>query len=315
MRKRLGFLVGALTMAAAGSSAQTGPNHAAVPVVHAIRATAPIVVDGVLNDEAWLRAPAATAFTQKDPEEGKPVSEATELRIAYDEDALYVAARLYDREPGRIARQLARRDQNAEADSFTLFLDPHHDHVTGAAFSVSAAGVQRDATIYNDSWTDDSWDAVWLSAVKIDDKGWSAEMRVPYSQLRFSRSPQLTFGINAMRYIQRKKEEAWLVHVPKTESGMASRMGHLDGLDGVTPHRTVELMPYLVSRAEYVEPAVGDPFNDGARAFAGTGLDLKYRVSSSLSLDGTINPDFGQVEVDPAAVSYTHLTLPTIYSV
>ena len=305
MRKRLGFLVGALTMAAAGSSAQTGPNHAAVPVVHAIRATAPIVVDGVLNDEAWLRAPAATAFTQKDPEEGKPVSEATELRIAYDEDALYVAARLYDREPGRIARQLARRDQNAEADSFTLFLDPHHDHVTGAAFSVSAAGVQRDATLYNDSWTDDSWDAVWLSAVKIDDKGWSAEMRVPYSQLRFSRSPQLTFGINAMRYIQRKKEEAWLVHVPKTESGMASRMGHLDGLDGVTPHRTVELMPYLVSRAEYVEPAVGDPFNDGARAFAGTGLDLKYRVSSSLSLDGTINPDFGQVEVDPAVVNLT----------
>ncbi len=170
---------------------------------------------------------------------------------------------------------------------------------------VSAAGVQSDTTIYNDSWTDDSWDAVWQSAVKIDDTGWSAEMRIPFSQLRFPKAAQLTFGLNAMRYIQRKKEEAWMVQVPKTENGLASRMGHLDGLDGVSPHRTVEFMPYVVSRAEYVEPEPGDPFNDGARAFAGTGVDLKYRVSSSLSLDGTINPDFGQVEVDPAVVNLT----------
>src|SRR5215212_11760867 len=132
-------------------------------VVHAVRATARIVIDGQLNDEVWLRAPAVTTFTQRDPEEGKPVSERTELRIAYDEDALYVAARMYDREPARIARQLARRDQESEADMFALFLDPRHDRVTGAAFAVTAAGVQRDATIYNDSWTDDSWDAVWQS--------------------------------------------------------------------------------------------------------------------------------------------------------
>ena len=119
-------------------------------------------------------APAVTAFTQRDPEEGKPVSETTELRIAYDEAALYVAARMHDRDPSRIARQLARRDQDAEADAFTVFLDPHHDHVTGAAFRVSAAGVQSDSTIYNDSWTDNSWDAVWESSVKIDETGWSA---------------------------------------------------------------------------------------------------------------------------------------------
>ncbi len=306
MRKRLASVVGAVVIAAAAeSAAQTGPSHASVPVVHSVRASSAIVVDGLLDDEVWLRAAPVTTFTQRDPEEGKPVSEATELRIAYDDDALYVAARMHDREPARIARQLARRDQSAEADSFTLMLDPHHDHLTGAGFAVSAAGVQSDTTIYNDSWTDNSWDAVWESAVKIDATGWSAEMRIPYSQLRFSRSTQLTFGINAMRYIQRKKEEAWLVLVPKTESGMASRMGHLDGLDGVAPRRTVELVPYLVSRAEYVEPAAGDPFNDGARAFASAGLDLKYRVSSSLSIDATINPDFGQVEVDPAVVNLT----------
>ena len=280
--------------------------HGSVRAVHAIRANSPIIVDGNLDDEAWLKAVPATEFTQKDPEEGKPVSERTELRVAYDSDALYIAARLDDREPRRIARQLARRDQNTQADVFAIFLDPHHDHLTGAAFSISAAGVQGDATIYNDSWSDDSWDAVWTSAVRIDDRGWTAEMRIPYSQLRFPHAEHHTFGINAMRVIQRKKEEAWLVRVPKTESGLASRMGHLEGLDGVAPHRTVELLPYVVSRAEFITPSSeSDPFNDGARLFAGTGVDVKYRLSSNLSLDGTINPDFGQVEVDPAVVNLT----------
>ena len=305
MRTILNAVFGVLIIAAADSSAQTGRSHQTVPTVHSVKATAPIVIDGLLNDEVWLRAPAVTSFTQRDPEEGKPVSEATEMRIAYDDNALYVAATMRDREPARIARQLARRDGHAEADSFAVFLDPHHDHVTGAAFAVSAGGVQSDTTIYNDSSTDDSWDAVWESAVKIDDTGWSAELRIPFSQLRFPRAAQLTFGINAMRYIQRRKEEAWMVLVPKTENGMASRMGHLDGLDGVAPHQTVELIPYVVSRAEYVEPEPGDPFNDGARAFAGTGVDLKYRMTSNLSLDGTLNPDFGQVEVDPAVVNLT----------
>ena len=288
----------------APAAAGQGSGHGSVPAVHAFRATSPITVDGKLDDEAWLSAVPATVFTQRDPEEGKPVSEHTELRVAYDESALYIAARLDDREPARIARQLARRDQEAQADTFTIFLDPHHDHLTGAYFSVSAAGVQRDSTIHNDTWTDDSWDAVWSSAVQLDDHGWTAEMRIPYSQLRFSHAEHHTFGINAMRFIQRKKEEAWLVFVPKTESGMASRMGHLDGLDGVSPHRTLELLPYVVARSEFIAPpSSGDPFNDGSRLFAGTGLDMKYRVSSNLSLDGTINPDFGQVEVDPAVVN------------
>src|SRR6187401_1846058 len=129
-RHAFGVCALALALAAADSAAQTGPNHGAVPVVHSVRATSAIVVDGALTDEVWLRAVPVTSFTQ------------------------------LDREPARIARQLARRDQNAEADSFSLYLDAHHDHVTGATFSVSAAGVQRDATIYNDSWTDESWDAV-----------------------------------------------------------------------------------------------------------------------------------------------------------
>ena len=301
------FVVSAAVAAARVAHAgQAAASHAQVPTVQAVRITTAIAVDGRLDEEVWLSAPAVTNFIQRDPDEGKPVSETTELRVAYDDEALYVAARLRDREPSRIARQLARRDREAEADGFAIFLDPHHDHLTGAYFSVSASGVQGDAAIYNDSWTDESWDAVWLSAVKIDDTGWSLEMRLPYSQLRFPAAARHTFGINAMRYIQRKNERAWLVHVPKTENGMASRFGHLEGLAGVSPHRTVELLPYVVSRGEFIEPAASaDPFNDGARGFAGMGLDLKYRVSSNLSLDGTVNPDFGQVEVDPAVVNLT----------
>jgi hypothetical protein len=278
----------------------------AVPVVHAVRTSTPVVVDGRLDDDAWVKAPPATEFTQREPDEGKPATERTELRVAYDDAALYVGVRLYDSEPSRIARQLARRDNEAEADVFWLFLDPHHDHLTGASFSVSAAGVQGDATIYNDSSQDNSWDAVWVSAVAIDAQGWTVEMRIPYSQLRFPAAERHTFGINAIRYIQRKKEQVWLVPVPKTESGLASRFGHLEGLEGISPHRTLELLPYVTSRAELVAPSSpDDPFNDGGRLFGGTGLDLKYRVSGNMSLGGTINPDFGQVEVDPAVVNLT----------
>ena len=299
-------LVSFCVAAPAASAGKQASSHGPVPVVQAIRATSPVVVDGRLDDEVWLRATPATEFTQIDPDEGKPATEATELRIAYDDNALYVGARLMDKEPGRIARQLARRDQDAEADSFMIFLDPHHDHLTGASFAVSAAGVQSDATVFNDTSMDQSWDAVWQSAVAVDETGWTVEMRIPFSQLRFPSAARLTFGINATRYIQRKKEQVWLVRVPKTESGLASRMGHLEGLDGVSPHRTVEFLPYALSRAEFIErDSAADPFNDGARGFAGAGVDLKYRISSNLSLDGTINPDFGQVEVDPAVVNLT----------
>jgi Domain of unknown function (DUF5916)/Carbohydrate family 9 binding domain-like len=306
MQRALLLLFVAIGIAPVASAGQQPSSHGVVPVLQAVRAISAIVVDGKLDDEVWQRTTAATEFTQREPNEGAPATEATELRIAYDNNALYVGVRLKDREPARIARQLARRDQDAEADSFTVILDPHHDHLTGASFGVSAAGVQQDATVYNDTFTDQSWDAVWESAVRMDEEGWSLEMRIPYSQLRFPSADRLTFGITAMRFIQRKKEQDWLVHVPKTESGLASRMAHLEGLNGVSPRRTVAFLPYVVSRAEFLERSSPvDPLNDGARGVAGLGVDLKYRFSSNLSLDGTINPDFGQVEVDPAVVNLT----------
>ena len=193
-----------------------------------------------------------------------------------------------------------------EADAFVVYLDPHHDHLTGAQFGVSAAGVQRDALIYNDQFLDATWDAVWASAVSVDEQGWVAEMRIPLSQLRFPKADRYTWGINVQRVIQRRNESDWLQLVRKNEAGLASRMAELEDIAGIAPPGTLELMPYVTARAEFIEPPVaGNPFNDGARAFGAAGMDLKYGVTSSLTLDATFNPDFGQVEVDPAVVNLT----------
>ncbi len=272
----------------------------------AARARTPISVDGKLDEPAWPEAPLASGFRQREPQEGAPATEATEMRVLYDDGALYVGVRLRDDEPAHIARQLSRRDEVAEADSFSLFLDPHHDHRTGVEFQVSAAGVQRDAAIYDDNFETDAWDAVWESAVSRDGEGWTVEMRIPFSQLRFRTGDRHPWGINARRVVHRKTEVSWLALVPSNQSGLASRMAHLAVLDGLAPPRHLELLPYVSVRQEYVEPArPGDPFNDGSRPFAGAGLDLKYGLGSSLVLLGAVNPDFGQVEVDPAVVNLT----------
>ncbi len=274
--------------------------------VMAIRAARPPVIDGRLDDEVWARAVPASGFLQRDPNEGQPASEETRVRLAYDDRALYVAAHLLDREPGAIVRQLSRRDAAVEADAFVIYLDPHHDRLTGAQFGVSAAGVQRDALIYNDNFLDATWDAVWESAVAVGDDGWTVEMRIPLSQLRFPRLDRYTWGVNMQRIIQRRNEADWFELVGKTESGLASRMAFLEGIEGIQPPPMLEWLPYVTSRAEFIEPGpAGSPFNDGSRLFGTAGLDMKYGVSSSLTLTGTVNPDFGQVEVDPAVVNLT----------
>jgi hypothetical protein len=274
--------------------------------VHAVRASAPIRVDGRLDDAAWREAPVVGGFIQRLPDEGQPARQQTQLQIAYDDDAVYVAARLLDSEPERIVRRLTRRDLVADADRFSIFFDPHHDHLTGVEFRVTAAGVQKDTVIYNDVYQDDTWDAVWDSAVTIDAQGWTVEMRIPFSQLRFPHADVLTWGVNGQRIVHRTGEESWLRITPSNESGLASRMPLLDGLSGIPPARHLELLPYLTARTEFVEPAsAGNPFNDGSRLFGGAGLDLKYGISSNVTLDATVNPDFGQVEVDPAVVNLT----------
>ena len=274
------------------------------PTLQASRATGPVSVDGRLDEAAWAAAAVADEFLQRDPDEGQPATERTELRLVFDDNALYVGARLHDREADRIVRQLSRRDVVAETDTFTLYLDPHHDHRTGVVFEVSAAGVQRDAALDDDILEDDTWDAVWASATTMDEGGWTVEMRIPFSQLRFPTTPGHEWGVNARRVIHRKNEEDWLALVPKNETGLASRMAHLEGIDDVAPGKHLELLPYVSGRAEYIAPdSPEDPFNDGSRYFGSAGLDLKYGVGTNMALTAAFNPDFGQVEVDPAVVN------------
>jgi hypothetical protein len=270
-----------------------------------VRASPPPVIDGRLTDEVWAQAPVAGGFTQRDPDEGSPASEKTEIRVLFDDTAVYVGARMFDGEPALITRRLSPRDNDADADRITIFLDPMRDKLTGAIFRVSAANVQQDAALYNDSWWDGTWDAVWQSQVAADEQGWTAELRIPLSQLRFTNSDRQTWGINVERFVRRKNEYSWLEMVPKTENGNASRMLELTGLDGMHPRRNLELLPYVAGRAEFIRPSTGNPFNDGSRAFGAAGLDMKWGLSSNLTVSATVNPDFGQVEVDPAVVNLT----------
>jgi hypothetical protein len=302
-RHALGVLLGLALASVASGQASDRP----VPrVIRAVRASAPPLIDGRLTDEAWASAPAADGFTQRDPDEGRPATERTEVRILFDDTAVYIGARMFDAEPGRIDRRLSTRDNDPDADCLTVYLDPMRDRLTGAIFRVSAANVQQDAALHNDSWWDNTWDAVWQSQVAADDQGWTAELRIPLSQLRFTAADRQTWGINVERFVRRKNEHSWLEMVPKTQNGVASRMLELTGLDGMRPRRNLELLPYVAGRAEFIQPsAAGNPFNDGSRSFGGAGLDMKWGLTSNLTVSATVNPDFGQVEVDPAVVNLT----------
>ena len=296
----------ATALDASGIAEAQEPRQAHTPRagVRAVRTSAPPTIDGRLADESWAQADPVGDLTQLDPDEGQPATERTEIRILFDDDALYVGAKMFDTEPGLVSRRLSKRDEEADADRISIYLDPMHDHLTGAVFRVSAAGVQRDQILYNDTWNDQTWDAVWDAAVSADEQGWSAELRIPLSQLRFAAADRQMWGVNVERFIRRKNETDWLELVPKKENGTASRMAHLTGIDGVRPTRHLELLPYTAARTELIQPAgAGNPFNDGSRAFASAGLDLKWGVTSNLTLDGTFNPDFGQVEVDPAVIN------------
>jgi hypothetical protein len=289
---------------AAGSSLSGGPFfHGPVKTIQAVRVTQPPAVDGRLDDEAWILMTPVGQLRQREPDEGQSATERTELRVGYDDGAVYFGIRLFDREPDRIVRRMARRDDDIDADSVTIYLDPYHDHLTGVMFQVSAAGVQRDGQIHDDSDIDLKWDAVWRSAVSIDAEGWTAEIRIPLSQLRFVPGATQTWGFNLERYIHRKAERDWLELRAKNADWLASRMAHRTARDNIEQSARLEVLPYAVARADFTVAEPGDPFNDGSALFSSGGLDLKWGLASNVTVDATFNPDFGQVELDPSVVN------------
>lgn len=275
------------------------------PIITAVRVDQGPDLDGRLDDAAWRSAMIVRDFTQVLPEDGSQPTERTEVRVVYDGTALYIGARLYDNEPSAIVRRLARRDSYPPSDWFSVAIDSYHDHLTSFYFYTNAAGIRCDEVTASDLMDGDtSWDPVWSVATDVDSLGWTAEMRIPFSQLRFSGEEEQIWGITFWRRIFRKSEVLTWSWVPNEEEGYASHFGHLVGVSGVPAPRRLEVLPYAVATGDYIEGAnVLNPFNDGSTLDAAVGLDLKYGVTSGLTLDATVNPDFGQVEADPAVVN------------
>ena len=279
---------------------------AAVTATRVAPAARPLL-DGRLDDPAWNLATPIEGLMQRDPQEGAPATEQVDVRILYDAEALYVGARLFDSSPQAIIRRLGRRDANTHSDEFRVLLDSYHDRRTAFEFIVNAAGVKRDVLLGNDGgYSDDSWDAVWEAATAVDSLGWTVEMRIPLSQLRFSGASEQVWGVRFERWIQRKNELDMLPLVRKTESGVASRFADLQGLADLPAPKRVEVLPYVVARGHYDTPdSPSDPFDRGSTYLGGLGADLKYGVTSNLTLDAAVNPDFGQVDLDPSFVNLT----------
>lgn len=265
-----------------------------------------IKIDGILSDQIWKK-PGYTHFIQQDPDNGKEATLPSEVWLFYDDEAIYFGARYYDDHPELIMARLVRRDfiWGDPSDGCVLYLDSYRDKRSGYFFYVSAAGAVADGLIENDvkQPNDLSWDAVWDGAANIDSEGWTIEMRIPYSQIRFKEQEPQLWGINVERFISRKVETDMIAHTPRNETGFASRFPDLVGIKGIKPATRFELLPYVTGKAEYTRSAPGDPFNSGKVYTPNAGLDFRTGLSNSLTLNATINPDFGQVEVDPAVVN------------
>jgi hypothetical protein len=279
-----------------------------VPSARATRKNGQLTLDGRLDDAAWQAATPVTDFTQVDPNEGQPATQRTEMRFLFDEGALYVGAKMYDTE-GRagVRTSLVRRDAPFNSDYMEIVIDGFHDHLGRAFFQVNPSGSKFDMLGIGSSCCDEGWDPIWEAATRIDDDGWSAEIRIPLSQLRFSsESSSQTWGLQLRRWIQRRNELQQWAFWRKNESGGPPRFGHLEGLElNGAAGRQLELLPYIAAKTQNLSVPNGDPFNGGNVQSARAGLDVKYNLSSNFTLDATFNPDFGQVEADPAVVNLT----------
>ena len=305
------FVILLLAALASGRQIAQEKKEPAQKTVQAILSETPVKIDGQLDENVWQN-PGYSDFVQNDPQDGAAPSEKTTVWVAYDRNNLYVAARLDDSRPDKIARLLGRRDDALESDWFIFAVDPYLDRRSGYKFSVNPAGSIIDSSLSNDSWSDDTWDGVWESAARTDDRGWMVEMRIPFDQLRFKKQSAYTWGITFSRIINRKNEQCSFVWIPKGESGYVSRFAQLQGLHDIAPGRQLEIMPYALAGAFFSPREAGNPFQTGSDLRANFGLDAKLALKSNVILDLTVNPDFGQVEADPAEVNLS--AFETYYS-
>ena len=275
------------------------PHAAPANMTAAVRAASPPAIDGIDGDAVWATATPVTAFREWRPTEDAEPRFRTEAKIAYDAANLYVFVRAFDPHPDSILKILARRDSWTSSDMIWVMVDSYHDHRTGYEFGVNAAGVKLDMAVYDDGNEDQAWDGVWEVATRVDSLGWTAEFRIPLSQMRYTADREHTFGIMLLRDIYRYSERVSWPLLRQSKVGWVSQFGHVSGLDDLDAPRRLEAAPYLVTKN--ATRIVNNAFTSASDLTIGG--DLKYRVASNLTLDATVNPDFGQVESDPAVLN------------
>ncbi len=287
------------------------PDAPAVPLkqARAMRVESGSVrLDGRLDEGFWERAQPIVDFVQAEPNEGGQPTDAMEVRFVYDDDALWIGARMHARESTVIQAPMSRRDNGDQAEYLQIELDTYHDRRTAYMFGVTASGVRLDHfhPTDNEDDTDSQFDPVWQAKTVIDAGGWTAEMWLPFSQLRFNDQPERVFGLNVKRWRPTLNEQDYWVVVGRTAQGWASRFGELRGIDGVKPRQRLEILPYVAGSSRVTsENDANNPFDSGANLAGRVGADLKVGIGSNLTLEATFNPDFGQVEADPAEVNLT----------
>ncbi len=285
----------------AGSS----PDTLSRRLYHATFTDNPPLIDGSIDDEAWQQGEWQGNFTQFEPHNGAPASQKTEFKILFDNNNIYVAIKAWDSSPDSIVRRIGRRD-NGDGDNVGIGFDSYHDRLTGFGFVTNAAGVKTDFMWQRDGQIEDgTWDAVWYAATRIYDWGWAAEMRIPLTQLRFRITDDGLWGLEVFRQLYRKQETSLWQPVDLNASGLIHNFGTLAGLTGITPRRQADITPFGVGSLESFEKEEGNPFATGRSWKYNVGLDAKFGITNNMTLDLTLNPDFGQVEADPSEVNLT----------
>ncbi|HET9682475.1 MAG TPA: DUF5916 domain-containing protein [Gemmatimonadaceae bacterium] len=275
------------------------------PRARAVRAEQAPVIDGREDDAIWQKVPPTSDFQEFQPTEGKAPRFRTEFKAAYDDHNLYVFVRAYDPHPDSIMKALTRRDVRGPSDQLKIMIDSYHDRRSGFEFAVNPVGVKRDYAMYNDAQEDQSWDGIWDVGTRVDSLGWTAEFRIPFSQLRYANQPSHDFGFAVWRDIERFKERTSWPLYRGSVGGISSQLGLLTGIDDITRFHRLEVTPYALARSTNVPvtaaPPGENPWAQSQRASGG--VDVKYGVTPNLTLDATVNPDFGQVEADPSVVN------------
>jgi len=270
----------------------------------ATRISTPPVIDGILDDESWKSGLWEGKFTQNQPYSGRPESQKTEFKILFDDNNLYVAIKAFDTNPDSIVNRLTRRDEQ-DGDLVGIIIDSFHDLRTGFLFGVSSTGVKYDHMMTNDGQNEDpTWDPNWWVKTSINKEGWVAEMKIPFSQVRFDKNSGDVWGFDVGRVLYRKNETTYWQHIPKDASGLMHLFAELKGLEQIKPRKILDITPYGVARTETFQKVPGNPFQfNGTRSALNGGVDAKIGVTNNLTMDLTINPDFGQVEADPSEVN------------